>query len=404
MLTDLTTSVTTISPEQLDALFEGTPEGTPSADDLKIGKEEKKVETQTNFDKIDLEAMDKAAEESKNEEVKKEEEKKVEAKTEEKKEDKVVIPDATKAEEEKKDETKTDEVKADPALLKSNVDYLVKKGIFKDFEGREELEMTEEIYAELLEAQVNRAIEERYELKKSSAGEEGKAILDFLENGGDPDVIVDLFKEKKEIAQFDTSTEDAQKELITKYYREVLGWKPDRIKRQLDFLVTQEDAVKNESTDIKEKYDQYFEQQKANLQRQQELYVQQEAQKQKAFESSIRTAIKDYTADDRLRQNLDAALFKVRTLADGTKVNDFYLKFAEWQNDPKKYIELAEFITDHENYLKRKETAAQNKAVEKSFKFLKGNQTLSKTKGSEHTERKDDEEYKGTNFSVIFKQ
>jgi hypothetical protein len=404
MLTDLTTSVTTISPEQLDELFKDTPpEGTPSADDLKIGKEDKKIEpTQSNsFDTIDLDAIDKAAEEAKKEETK-EEEKKVEGKTEDKTESKVTLP-AVETKEEKKDEPKTDEVKADPALLKSNVNYLIQKGIFKDFEGREDLEMTEEIYAELLEAQVNRAVEERYDVKKSSAGEEGKAILDFLEKGGDPDVIVDLFKEKKEIVQFDTSTEEAQKELITKYYKDVLGWKADRIKRQLDFLVTQEDAVKNESSDIKEKYDEYFKKQTAELQRQQDVYVQEQGKKQQAFESSIKTAIKDYTTDDRVRSNLDAALFKVRTLADGTKVNDFYLKFAEWQNDPKKYIELAEFITDYENYKKRISTEAQNKAVEKSFKFLKGNQTLSKTKGSEHTERKDDEEYKGTNFSVIFK-
>lgn len=402
MLTDLNTSVTTISPEQLDELFKDTPDSTATADDLKLGKVESTVtpSNSSELPMVDLDELDKQAEETTETKDDKKEEVKVEDKkdTEEKKDEKVA--DATAS----KDKKAEDETKIDPSLLKSNVEYLVKKGIFKDFEGREELEMTEEVYGQLLEAQVNKIVEDRYTAKKSAAGDYGQAIIDFVEKGGDPDLIIDLFKEKKEIEQFDISTEDAQKELISRYYKEVLRRKPDAIKRQMDFLATQEDAIKNEAAEIKEKYEEHFNSQQKQLKAQQDAYEQEQLRRQKVFESSIKDAIKTYDTDQTRQQRLEANLFKFKELEDGTKVNEFYLKFAEWQSDPKKYIELVDFITDHDNYIKRKEIEAQNKAVDKTFKFVKGNQAISKNTGSGHEEvEKESKKQTGTNFSVVFK-
>lgn len=402
MITDLTTSVTDISPEQLDALFASTPDSTVSADDLTLGKDADGVAfvpaaTNGNMDIIDLDALDdvKTEEETEEDEKKEGEEGDDKTKTE-------------KPAEEKEEKPEAGDTTSMNGVLKSTVDFLVEKGHFKDFEGREDLEITEEVYAEILEAQISAAVEERYEAKKSSAGDYGQAILDFIEDGGDPDTIIDLFKERKEVNQLDISSEDNQRQLVARYYKEVHNWKPERIKKQLDFVSSEEGGLETEATEIKEKYEDHFKQEAADLAEHQATqkaqYEAQQVARQKAFETSIKGAIQDYDVDPETKKKLESALFKYKKLEDGTKVNDFYLKFAEWQSDPKKYVQLVEFITANETYEKRREQKTKTEVAARTFNFVKGNQAVSKHKGSEHTSVEERSKNKGTDFSIIFKK
>lgn len=402
MLTDLNTSVTDISPEALDALLSGsssttTNEETPATGTTVKAEEVVKV-SESAIPEIDLEELEK------------------QASTEEDKEgeegNKETDNISTEEDKEGENKEKTEEGQSNPvdaSLLKNSVNYLVEKGIFKDFEGREDLEMTEEVFADLLEAQVKEMAEERYGAKKSSAGDYGQAILDYIENGGDPDQIIDLFKERKEVAQFDISTEDSQKEIISRYYKEVHGWRPERIKRELDALALEEDALETEAKEIKAKYDQQFQQEAEKLAQEQETqrkaYDAEVKRQQQVFETSIKDAIKAYEVDDKRKQLIEQSILKKsKKLSDGTRVSELDIKFAEWQRDPKKFIELAEFILDQETYLKRKEQQIQNKVVNKTYNFVKGNQATSKTKGTEHAKPEERAKNAGTNFSVIFKK
>lgn len=403
MITDLNTSVANISSEALDQLFAETPDTQVNADDLKVPvSPDKNPIIQNNNSSlvdvpvVDLDNLEEPEEkEEKTEKVEKKEEKvEVVAETKEVKEEK------TTKEPEKGDDL---DVQARNEFLKNSVSYLVEKGIFKDFEGREELEIDEETFSKLLEKQIESKIEDAYSSKKKSAGEYGEAILEFLESGGEPDKIIDLFKERKQIEEFPISDEDSQSELVTKWYKEVHGWKPEKIKKYLDTLNSEEGALESEAEDIKGKYRENYNRQIEALKEEQQQYKIEQLQKQKAFENNITAAIeKNSDFDDKRKRFIKDSIFRFKTLDDGTKVNDFYIKFAEWQNNPEKYVELAEFIMDKEGYLKRKSIDIENKVVEKTFNFVKGNAALNKNKGSKHVEKAESSSA-GTDFSVIFK-
>ena len=412
MITDLQSSVTDISSEQLDKLFEQTPDNQVNADSLVIPiHDEKKVITissnQEDIPEIDLEKLDA---EEKVDAVDDKKDDVAEEKVEDKKEDKA--DDSTKkdakkdkkdAAEDKKDEPTEDEIKARNEFLKNSVNFLIEKGLFKDFEGREDLEVNDEVFAQLLEKQIEKQIDDRYESKKKSAGEIGESLLEYLENGGDPDKIIDLFKETKSIEEFPVDDEASQSELISKYYKEVHGWKPEKIKKYLNSLNSEEGALESEADEIKSKFKEQHQRQLEALQEQQRGYQEEQKRRQKTFETNINKVIdsnKDF--DLKRKKFIKDSIFKLRTMDDGSQVNEFYLKFAEWQNDPEKYIELAEFILDKEGYIKRKSIDIENKVVAKTFNFIKGNSAVNKNKGSRHVENTSDSN-SGTDFSVIFK-
>lgn len=405
MITDLATAVTTVSPEELDRLFAGTPDSqlVETKDTVRVdtSKENKNViPTQSAFDVpfVDLDNLDEKKEEIKDE--KKEEVKDEKKEIQEGKDEKV------EKKEVKEEKTTPEEAGQVTELLKNSVEYLIEKGIFKDFEGREETEMTEEFFAELLEKQAEAKAEERYLERKSQSGEFGEIMLEYLEKGGEPDKMIDIFKEKKAVEDFDIKDDDSKKELVTKWYKEVHGWKSDRIKRLVDGLIAEDGALDNEAEEIKNKYQENYKKQIQVLNQEQEQYHQEQIKRQKAFESNITKAItenKEY--DDKRKKLVKDSIFRFKTLEDGTKVNDFYVKLAEIQSKPEAYIELAEFIMDKEGYLKRKAVDVENKVVDKTFKFLKGNGSLDKTTKGKHVEsqKEDKSDYQGTNFSVVLK-
>lgn len=93
-------------------------------------------------------------------------------------------------------------------------------------------------------------------------------------------------------------------------------------------------------------------------------------------------------------------------LSNGQKVNDFYLKFAEIQNDPKEYIELVQFVMDKNKYKEQIQKKEKSKASKEVFTFIKGNAAISKAKsnsievnenGSRNNQRR------GTDFSFVVK-
>lgn len=415
MLNDLNTSVASISPEQLDALFSGTPDaftpqldGTDPKPSQAVVKPDEKPLVIPQPDNIPMiESIDSLLGEEYNPdapEVTPPEEKKDTPKPEEKKDEKP---------EEKKDDKPEEPVEADVkainTVLKNTVEFLVKKGVFKDFEGREELDIDEETYASLVEQQLDAIVDERFSEKKKATGDYGQVILDYIENGGDPDQVIDIFKERKALEQVTLDSPESHKEIITKWYKEQHGWRDDRIKKTIDALAAESDeALQTEAEEIKSKYDDLYNKQIEEVTTRQaeakKQYDIQQEELKKQFETNINKAITDTGYDDKRQKFLKDSLFRFKKLEDGRKVNEFYIKFAEWQADPKKYVELLEFIMDKDGYLKKEETKIQNKVTEKTFNFVKGNAALDKNKGSKHAEREESSNAKGTDFSVVFKR
>lgn len=398
--------VTQLSENDLDRLFEAAPTGTPTADTLAVGKQQTEekivIDGANGIDSIPTFDDSLLADEKDAEEVAEEKPEKVDKKA----------PVATEEEvEEEKSEEKEEEEEAVDAgavttVLKNTVDYLVNQGLWVDFEGRENLEITEEVYAELAAKQAQHTAYEIVNELIDSTGAYGKAIISHIKNGGNPDEIIDLFKEQKSIESIDTSTEDGKQAKIEKYYSEVLGWKPQKVEKLVRRLIA-DGEIETEFADVEEQFNEYYNKKLEAIEEERKAVEFENKRKQEVFVNSIKEALdEDPSLNAREKQIIASSILDFRhNLGNGQKVNDFYVKFAEMQADPKKYIKLVRFVMDGDNYEKQIQVQEKSKAAKEIFSFIKGNQTINKTKNQtiEANENPRKNKKQGTDFSLLVK-
>ena len=401
--------ITQLSTDTLDQLFESSPSSTPSANDLVTGKEpaplpkadETVVVRKAPNDSFDIPTYnpetDDAIEPADPADP-------IDPK-------KPIVKEGASDEKEPADpgEDPVGPVKVNESdvnnVLKNTVDYLISSGKWVDFEGREDLEITQETYAELAAKQDEFRVNNLFDELVNSTGDYGKAIFSHIKNGGNPDEIIDLFKEEKQVSKIDTSTEEGKQSLIEKYYKDVLGWKPEKVDKTVKRLVT-DNAIDEEFTDVKDMYDAHYKKRLNELDFQAKAVERQNEERQANFVNSIKSALnssEDLTPTDKDLIARSILQFNHK-LQNGQKVNDFYLKFAEVQSDPKEYIDLIRFIMDKKKYIssinRKKETAANVKA----YNFIKGNASIAKPATTEiHINDSPDKVQKGTDFSFALK-
>jgi PAS domain-containing protein len=369
---NLETQVVTLSSEDLDNLFKDSTPATAAATTTAAQTQPDNTPSNTDIPVLDLDTLDLSDTSSAN-----------------------ATPPANAADttppvDDKKDDTQAD---AKPPLsddvrevLKNTVTHLIENGLWEDFDDREKLEITEEVYAQLAIAQEQRKVESLFSDLIDSTGIYGKAILSHLKNGGNPDEIIDLFKEQKQVEAIDTKTEDGQIELIHRYYSEIVGWKPEKIKKHIQNLVSNPDEMKEEVGDISEKYDEYYQEQLQVIDHNQKQAEQAELRRQQIFSQSITKHINEREdLTDRDKKNLQRAILDFKhALPDGRKVNDFYVNIAQMQQDPQKFIDLVQFVTNKEAYDNKIRSKTETRVAEKTFKFLAGGAAANK-KGSDAT-------------------
>jgi len=388
-MADLQTSISTISEEQLNALFGDETTKNVNENDIALGKSPAvKVgnsaqddvfsvkNTHNDIPFVDLDNLEDLSE-------KKKEETKVVEKTEEE-----LSVEAKKAEKKipsKKEETKVDTTPSGVLeTLRNTARFLIEKGQWRDFENSEEILSTldEAGYEELALKQQEAILEDGYKEKIDKTGDYGKAILEYIENGGNPDEVIDLFKEQKVVEAIPIDTEDGQKDLIQKFYTEVYDWSLEKAKKYINTLISN-DELESEAQEVDTKYKKFFEEEVATLQLQQKAVEQQNREKQKIFAQTINSKLterKDFT--DKERKLIVDSIFKYDSaLPDGTKVNKFYLKFAEMQKNPDDYLDLVSFVMNKQAYNDKVKIKEDNKKVEKKWSWIKSNSAVDKTKG-----------------------
>lgn len=365
------TSITEISLDQLDDIFKENSEALPTADSLSLGKQEepivddnapvednKYVSNETGLEEIDVDTID--------------------------------------------INTTTTNTEGNSEVLKNTLDYLINEGIWVDFEGRDTLDINSETWAEIANNQAQNAAYEMFNELLDETGEYGKAIISYIKEGGNPNEIIDIFKEQKSIESIDTSTESGKQVKIEQYYKDVLGWKEERINKHINRLI-ENDEVDEEFETIDEAYQKYYKDKISETQQKQNELKQKQIDIQKQFVNSIKNVLdENSTLTNKDKQIIASSILDFKhTLDNGQKVNDFYLKFADVQKDPKEYVELVQFIMDKKGYLERikqKETTVANKKV---FNFIKGNRAIDSVKSTDSSENK---KSKGTDFSFFVKK
>lgn len=322
-------------------------------------------------------------------------------KNEEETEDDDTEDDATEEdnEEDETDDEEDDEtggVETDEDVkdfLQKRGELLIKKGEWVDFEGREDFEWTEENFAQLEIDQRKHQKEQMVEEILNSFGPTGREIAQYTANGGNPDDLIDIFKEQQRVENLTVDTEEAQKAVVLKYETEFLGKKPERVKKYIDSLIADKD-LKDAANEAKEAMEANLAEQATQLQEQQEAVVKQQQSKQKAdiqrFSNDVSNVI---NADKSITPEEKAQLLKVLTkydkrLPNGTPVNEFYNKFAEFKKDLKNYVKFVRFVMNPEKYEKGLTNKGKTDAVEQSFKLARSAQKSKKLKSTDSLNNK----------------
>lgn len=270
-------------------------------------------------------------------------------------------------------------------ILQKKAEGLIERGIWRDFEGREEFEWTDENYGDLAVQQAVWTAEDHFNELVDATGVYGKAIFNFIQNGGNPEEVIDLFKESKKIQSIDVTTEEGRTQLITDYYRG-LGWSAAKVKRFIDASVDA-GTLEEDAEEVKVLIEEDIKKQVASKQKEQEAYMAQQKEAEDTFSRNITSALKqraDLTSEQK-RDIAQSLLVYNKKLPNGRVVNQFTLDFATLQNNPSKYIDLVLFVKDHEGYLEALSKKEEKKAVKKVWNFVKGNSAIQRSTGTSHS-------------------
>lgn len=312
-----------------------------------------------------------------------EEEEEEEEEIEEKEEDTLEedsLEEAKDVKEEAVEEDDTEETYTKLQALKAGVEYLVEKF---NVSYEKELE-TEEDVISFFEEFSNFYGEQKYETLKSQNIYVTK-VLDILEEGGNVENLIELFKQSKEVYEIDSNTEEGQKMLIEKYYSEVVGWNKERIKKHLD-RVEANDELSEESKEVAGEYQKHIaKKQEAEIAREKQLAQQREAvQKQKINALGGFLQTKGLKKEE-IKENLAFVYQDAYRLPNGELITALDKHILDFQKNPDELFELIQFLKDKDKYVQTKISGFNSKKADKTFDTILKNQKNKKS-GEEITE------------------
>ena len=239
--------------------------------------------------------------------------------------------------------TKDIRIDAVKAILKKKLDrYEIDVDVNLD-------EMDEEQLAEFEEQLDEAVLSTKWDSFKSSSKTLDK-LMSYIENGGDPSKIINLFQEQQEISKIDITTPEGQAKLIKNYYTEVLGWSPEKVENKVERL-SASGLLQDEVQDVKEAYDNHYEELQAKKIKEQEAKAQKEQQILQQKRQMFEQTLSDLKLPKKLQDEYKAVAFGQGVLK-GTdeKINILDYKILQMQSNPEMFLKLVQFVTDPQGY------------------------------------------------------
>lgn len=295
-----------------------------------------------------------------------------------------------------KDEPKKEikkEPKSEPKPKKAeipkdaDIDYealyqkMVEDGVWEEVEVPEGTEWTKETFLEVQKLQA----ESKYEDLLSKTGTYGKAIIEFEKNGGNPSELLNLFREQRDIRDYDISSPEGQEEFLAAYLQ-TQGYSEKSIERTIRSLKDQGGTVLQEEAEEKKGlWDKQYDDEIKARQQEQANYAKELERAQKQFhETMVGTITKDPDLTPKERRELQSYILNYDQNFRGNQVSQFYVDMTEIQKDPKNYIELAKFIKGLKTgeYTKKVVEKVQKETSAKSFLKIKNGASLKTNSGN----------------------
>ena len=305
--------------------------------------------------------------------------------------------DGTKVDPLDKTKTKTDTTKkvdTKKASIPDNldVDYqaiyskMVEEGVWEEVDVPEGTEWNKDTFLQVQKLQA----EAKYDDLLSKTGTYGKAIIEFEKNGGNPAEMLNLFREQKDIKDYDVSAPEGQEEFLEAYYASQ-GYSEKSIERTLRSLRDQGgDILKEEAEEKKTIWSNQYNEEIKGLQQEQALAAKELETQQRKFQSTMQETItKDEEVTPKERRELQSYILDYSQNFRGQKVSQFYLDMAEIQKDPKNYVELAKFVKGIKSgeYTKKIVDKTKKEASAQSFLKIKNGSSLTSNSGNPDLEK-----------------
>lgn len=246
-------------------------------------------------------------------------------------------------------------------LMKQIEFFKTKEYLPEDFILPDDEELTQDLFGEVLEYSTNYIRDKIYNDVVQSTGRQGQAIIEYINNGGDAEKIVDLFKNQQQVQFLNIETIDGQKKIITDFYKEQ-DWNEDDIEDFIDNKINS-DKLQKEAERIKIKRDVESDKKISKELENQEGRRIKELQiinsRKVKFAETLKT---DYKQTD--IRNIMSFVFDENT---DNNLTDFELKILDIQKKPNELKELVEYLVDPEVFIKKRAVAIQNKKTETTW-------------------------------------
>ena len=264
-------------------------------------------------------------------------------------------------------------------LLLKQIEFFKKKQYLPDdFALPADEELTQELFGEVLEYSSEYLKDKFYEEAIDSTGKQGKAIIEYINNGGNPERIIDLFRSQQQTQFSNTETIEGQKKIVTDYYKEQ-EWSDDDIEELIDVKINS-DKLKKEAERIKLKRDAESERkigrELENQQNQKLKEIQITNNRKSQFAETLKS---DYKQTD--IRNILSYVFDENS---DNNLTDFELRILDIQKKPNELKDLVEYLVNPDVFIKRKAIAIQNKKTETTWSKI--NSAKSKRSDSEQIE------------------
>jgi len=278
---------------------------------------------------------------------------------------------SSKKDKKEKEEDVVEKLSSDKIDYKAFADFLVESDVWKDFEGRDDIEYSEENFQALWKAQADNTAREFLNEERSQFGDTANQLIDYLKSGGTVDDFVGNYTQQLEVASLDTSDESGQEKAVKEYYKS-LDWSDTRIKKHIERLKDSgESEFKEEAEDCKSKLVEAIESERENMIQEQEAIAQDRKLKADSFNKAVRDSIyRDTTLADREKKELDKFIYDYKYQdKQGNRYSEFMVKMNEINQNPLKYQKFLKMINNFDSYEDKK--VAEKTEAKKTFNFLK---------------------------------
>lgn len=250
--------------------------------------------------------------------------------------------------------------------VKATAQFMFESGRWEKYDGWEDdLEnMTPEMYEEISQEQSEYKAQEMFNKSISRLGTIGQRLIQYELNGGDPEKLLDLFKQQRSLDSLDMKNEADRKYVIETYHREYADYDDDQIKDLIDSFKlskTEEKQAENFYKKLKQIVDYRTQTEEAEQAKTKQATLERRAKFMQDFQTLVSTEFKE-DSDVILK----AVNEKVK-LPNGTVATPFTAKFLEIQQDPAKYASLIRYVMNQEKLEKTKAVQRNNNTTESRF-------------------------------------